>query len=70
VACISTPGDPYESVQEVFGSTEWGSRCVYRKYENMTHGFCGARGKFDDPDVAKAVGEVLALLTDFYRANL
>jgi hypothetical protein len=36
----------------------------------MIHGFCGARGKFDDPEVVKAVGEVLVLLTDFYKANL
>lgn len=70
VACISTPGDPYESVQEVFSSTEWGPRCVYRRYDNMIHGFCGARGKFEEPDVVKAVGEVLTLLAEFFKANL
>jgi hypothetical protein len=36
----------------------------------MIHGFCGARGKFDDADVVKAVGEVLVLLTDFFNVNL
>jgi hypothetical protein len=36
----------------------------------MIHGFCGARGKLEDEEVVKAVGEVLVLLTDFFTANL
>lgn len=70
VLCVSTPGDPYESVQEVFGATEWADKCVYRRYDSMIHGFCGARGRFDDPEVVKAVGEVLALLADFFAKTL
>lgn len=33
-------------------------------------GYCGARGKFDDPEVAKAVGETISTLTDFLNKQL
>lgn len=66
----STAGDPYETIQEAMKGHEIESQCVYRQYNNMVHGFCGARGKFDDPEVIKAVGEVLALLQDFFGKNL
>eukprot|EP00879_Flechtneria_rotunda_P028196 GHRR01030284.1.p1 GENE.GHRR01030284.1~~GHRR01030284.1.p1 ORF type:complete len:195 (+),score=58.28 GHRR01030284.1:468-1052(+) len=66
----SASGDPYESIQEAMSGTKGASKSVYRQYNNMVHGFCSARGNFDDPEDAKAVGEVIGLLTDFLRANL
>lgn len=33
-------------------------------------GYCGARGKYDDPDVVKAVSETLATLTQFLDTQL
>lgn len=33
-------------------------------------GYCGARGKFDDPEVVKAVSETLTTLTQFLDKQL
>ena len=33
-------------------------------------GYCGARGKFDDPEVVKAVGKTLVTLTEFLGKQL
>jgi hypothetical protein len=39
--------------------------------QHNTHaGYCGARGKFDDPEVVKAVGETLATLIAFLSKQL
>lgn len=33
-------------------------------------GYCGARGKYDDPEVVKAVSETLTALTQFLGKQL
>jgi hypothetical protein len=33
-------------------------------------GYCGARGKYDDPEVVKAVSETLTALTQFLDKQL
>lgn len=63
-------GDPFETIQEAMQGHEYANQCVYRQYNNMIHGFCGARGKFEDPEVAKVVGEVLGLLHEFLGKSL
>lgn len=70
LASFSTPGDPLEAMQEVMDGTQWGPECVYRRVENMIHGYCGARGKFDDPEVVKALSETLTTLAQFLDKQL
>eukprot|EP00878_Enallax_costatus_P000227 GHUV01000291.1.p1 GENE.GHUV01000291.1~~GHUV01000291.1.p1 ORF type:complete len:268 (+),score=49.13 GHUV01000291.1:86-889(+) len=70
IAVFSANGDPYETIQEAMKGHQHADQCVYRQYNNMIHGFCGARGKFEDPEVAKCVGEVLGLLQEFFDKNL
>jgi hypothetical protein len=37
----------------------------------MPHaGYCGARGKFDDPETSQAVGDTLRKLTEFLRKHV
>ncbi|GBF94598.1 hypothetical protein Rsub_06713 [Raphidocelis subcapitata] len=71
-AVVSAKGDPLESVQEgvAKASPALAARCVWRRMDDMTHGFCAARGDFRDPSVCARVGEVLQLLTSFFAANL
>ena len=70
VCCCSAAGDPLETVQEVLDKTDLGSKCVYRRFGDMTHGYCAARGDFSKPEVIEAVGETLKLLTELYNANV
>jgi hypothetical protein len=51
-------------------SPQWGTACKYKRYNDMVHGFCAARGDFQDPAVAAAVGEVIAMTAEFFKANL
>jgi protein XRP2 len=70
ICCCSAAGDPLEAVQEVLEKTEVGSKCVYRRFGDMTHGYCAARGDFSKPEVAAAVGETLKILTEFFNTNV
>lgn len=46
------------------------SKCVFRRYDDMVHGFCGARGDYSDPRVAAAAGEATAAVADFFINRL
>lgn len=70
LASFSTPGDPLEAMQEVTDAKPWGPACVYRRVDNMTHGYCGARGDFANPEVVKAVSETLTTLVGFLDKQL
>jgi dienelactone hydrolase len=69
ISC-SAQGDPLETIQAAMEGKACASACVYRRYDTMIHGFCGARGDFSKPEVVAAVTEVLQLLSEFYSKNL
>jgi hypothetical protein len=56
--------------QEVTDTKPWGSRCVFRRFDNQTHGFCAARGDWSQPGVAAAATEAISILAGFFTANL
>ncbi|KAI8470605.1 MAG: Alpha/Beta hydrolase protein [Monoraphidium minutum] len=71
VALVSAKGDPLESVQEVMdGRPELGPKCVFKRMDDMVHGFTAARGDFRDPLVCQRVGEAVQLLSGFFSATL
>ena len=63
-------GDPMESVKAVFDKKPYGPKCVYRRFDDQTHGFCAARGDWTKPEVAAAASEAIGLLAAFFKANL
>lgn len=71
VAVLAAKGDPLESIKAVFDARpDLAPRCVYRRYDGMTHGYMAARGDFAAPEVAAAVGESIELLAGFFKAAL
>lgn len=71
VALVSAKGDPLETVQEVLeGRPELAAKCVWKRMDDMTHGFCAARGDFEDENVCRRVAEAVQLLGGFYTANV
>lgn len=71
VALVSAKGDPLESVQDVVAARPaLAAKSVWRRYDDMTHGFCAARGDFKDPLVAQRVGETVQLLAGFLTSTL
>jgi len=55
----------YEVLQEKFGEN-----CGFRLFDDMNHGFTGARGNFSDPLVRERVDEVITKLGIFFDQNL
>lgn len=70
VLVIAAKGDPCETIKEVLDTKDFGSKCDYHRFDDMTHGFCGARGDFTQPEVAQRAGEAIQLAADFLRAHL
>ncbi|EGD81467.1 hypothetical protein PTSG_11848 [Salpingoeca rosetta] len=48
----------------------WGAKSQEKRFEDMTHGFCAARGDWSDPNVSEAVHQVLGLGLDLFDATL
>lgn len=55
----------YEQLQ-----TKFGNNSGHRRFDDMTHGFAGARGNFSDPLIQERVNEVITTLGDFFDQNL
>ena len=49
---------------------DFGPRCVYKRFDDQTHGFCAARGDWSQPEVAAAATEAIGIIADFLNANL
>ncbi|KAJ2747471.1 hypothetical protein GGI20_000460 [Coemansia sp. BCRC 34301] len=45
----------------------FGAQCRLESFEDMTHGFCGARGDWADPAIAKRANDVIQLLVTFFN---
>lgn len=49
---------------------KFGDNCGHRRFDDMTHGFTGARGNFSDPVNRDRVDEVITKLGVFFDRNL
>jgi len=50
--------------------TKFGDNCGHRRFDDMVHGFAGARGNFSDPVIQERVEEVITTLAAFFDRNL
>jgi len=55
----------YEVLQSKFGNNSG-----HRRFDDMVHGFAGARGNFSDPLIQERVNEVITTLGEFFDRNL
>ncbi|GIL52735.1 hypothetical protein Vafri_8489 [Volvox africanus] len=68
VVLLPAKGDAsYEVFQKTLGSRPYGSKCVYQRFDDQTHGFVAARGDWSKPDVAEAAGKAIHLMTHFLK---
>jgi len=49
---------------------KFGNNCGHRRFDDMNHGFAGARGNFSDPLNVLRVGEVIDIIGNFFNKNL
>jgi len=56
-------------LKEVLAKKDFGSKCVYKVFNDEVHGFLAARGDWSTK-TGDAAKEVLKLSTDFFNANL
>ncbi|PNW72163.1 hypothetical protein CHLRE_16g679800v5 [Chlamydomonas reinhardtii] len=57
-------------VQKVLDKRPYGSKCVYQRFDDQTHGFVAARGDWTKPEVAAAAGKAIGIMTDFLKHAL
>ncbi|ODM97711.1 putative AIM2 family protein C30D10.14 [Orchesella cincta] len=55
----------YEILKQNFGDN-----CGHRRFDDMAHGFAGARANFSDPLNVQRVEEVIGILGAFFNRNL
>lgn len=65
IETIFTQSEFYEVLQSKFGDN-----CGYRLFDDMQHGFSGARGDFSNPLIRERVDEVITKLGIFFDRNL
>lgn len=61
--CLQIPF--YEVLQRKFGNNTG-----HRRFDDMLHGFVGARGNFSDPLIVQRVEEVIDIMGVFFNNNL
>lgn len=50
--------------------SKFGDNCGHRRFDDMAHGFAGARGNYSDPIIRERVDEVITTLGVFFDRNL
>lgn len=62
--------DAAEAQWKVVESKPIASKSVYRRYDNMHHGWAGSRANLEDPENVKEFGDLYSRLGAFFKANL
>ncbi|CAN0103252.1 unnamed protein product [Scytosiphon promiscuus] len=57
-------------VKEVLDKKPFGDKCQYRRFDDMHHGFCAARGDWNIPEQATRASEAIDTFVKFFHANL
>jgi dienelactone hydrolase len=61
---------PMDDVKAVLDTKPWADKVIWKRFDNMHHGFCAARGDWTVPEQAAAAAEALQLLVTFFTATL
>ncbi|KAJ2821622.1 hypothetical protein FBU31_004843 [Coemansia sp. 'formosensis'] len=57
----------YKNGFEELKAKPFGAQCRLESFEDMTHGFCGARGDWADPVVAKRANDAIQFLVTYFN---
>ncbi|KAJ2564946.1 hypothetical protein GGH95_004521 [Coemansia sp. RSA 1836] len=52
---------------ELKANKPFGAQCRLESFQDMTHGFCGARGDWTDPAIAKRANDAIKFLVIFFN---
>ncbi|RKO85425.1 Alpha/Beta hydrolase protein [Blyttiomyces helicus] len=55
---------------ELLSKKPFGPRNIHHRFDNMPHGWTGARANYDNPENVKASQEASEILANFFKANL
>ena len=56
---------PVENVKKILDTKPFGKDCIYQSYKDRIHGFCAARGDYNDPINRAKVDDVIGKSTVF-----
>lgn len=70
VCILPAKGDPMEDAQAVLQGKPFADKCLFRRFDDQEHGFMAARGEWEKPEVAKAAGEGIKLLVQFFNGAM
>lgn len=71
VALLPANDDPpADDLMEVLATKPFGAKCVHRRFDDMFHGFCAARGDWTVPEQRERAQEAMNIVTDFFKATL
>eukprot|EP00760_Papus_ankaliazontas_P033025 PhM_4_TR6142/c0_g1_i1/m.1657 len=71
VCLLPTKDDPdLLDVKAVLDAKPFAAKNVFKRYDNMHHGFLGARGNWDVPEQAASAQEALQVLVNFFNSVL
>lgn len=63
--------DPdHTPLKEVLDKKPFGDKCEYRRFDDMHHGFCAARGDWSIPEQATRAGEAIDTFVKFFDTHL
>ncbi|PNW72164.1 hypothetical protein CHLRE_16g679750v5 [Chlamydomonas reinhardtii] len=54
-------------IKKILDRRPYGSKCVYQRFDDQTHGFVAARGDWTKPEVAAAAGKAIGIMADFLK---
>ncbi|KAJ2526095.1 hypothetical protein IWW43_006525 [Coemansia sp. RSA 1935] len=46
------------------------SQCLMERFDDMFHGFCGARGDWSNSEQAKRANDAIKLLVEFFNKSV
>ncbi|KAJ2776352.1 hypothetical protein H4R18_005717 [Coemansia javaensis] len=68
---MPTKDDPdYAPFFATLADKPFAAQCRVERFDDMFHGFCGARGDWSKSEQAKRANDAIALTADFFRAVL
>jgi len=59
-----------DPIKEVLDKKPFASKCIYKTYDDMKHGFAAARGDWTDPRNKECIEDVLQISTKFFQQHL
>ncbi|CAM9404270.1 unnamed protein product [Discosporangium mesarthrocarpum] len=57
-------------LKAVLDAKDFGDKCMYKRFDDMHHGFCAARGDWSVPEQAARATECVGMFVNFMKKNM